>query len=73
MPLSGRLISLTVVAGLLASPAYAYLDPGTGSILVQAVLAALAVASAGVVAFWARIRQLFSKKPPDRPNDAPRS
>ncbi len=73
MPLSGRLISLTVVAGLLASPAYAYLDPGTGSILVQAVLAALAVASAGVVAFWARIRQLFAKKPPDRPDDAPRS
>jgi hypothetical protein len=68
-----RLIALTIVVGLLASPAYAYLDPGTGSILVQAVLAALAVTSAGVVAFWTRIRQLFSRKRPGPPNDAPRS
>jgi len=73
MNLSARLITLTVVVGLLASPAYAYLDPGTGSILVQALLAALAVASAGVVAFWTRIRQLFSRKRPARTDDAPRS
>jgi hypothetical protein len=71
-----RLIAVTLLALLLSSPAYAYLDPGTGSMLVQGLLAALAVASAAVAAFWTRIRQLFSgrRKPADPENrDAPPS
>jgi hypothetical protein len=69
-----RLIVLTIAVGLLASPAYAYLDPGTGSMLVQSLLAAFAVVSAGVVAFWSRIRQFFStRKRPHTPDDPPRS
>ncbi len=74
-----RLTVLTALTWLAASPAYAYLDPGTGSILVQALLAGLAVASAAVAAFWTRIRQLFARRPrPDPPaaggegSDAPR-
>ena len=49
-----RLIPLTALA-LLSRPAYAYLDPGTGSVLVQGLVAALAVVSAAVAAFWSRI------------------
>jgi hypothetical protein len=65
-----RLITITILVVLVSSPAYAYLDPGTGSMLVQGLLAALAVASAGIVAFWTRIRQLFSgRKSPNRPAD----
>ncbi len=55
-----RLIAITFLALLVSSPAYAYLDPGTGSILVQGLVAALAVASAAVAAFWTRLRQFFS-------------
>jgi hypothetical protein len=63
-----RLMALTALVLLLASPAYAYLDPGTGSILVQALLAGLAVASAAIAAFWTRIRQLFARRTrPDQP------
>ncbi len=63
-----RLTVLTALTLLAASPAYAYLDPGTGSILVQALLAGLAVGSAAVAAFWSRIRQLFVRRPrPDQP------
>jgi hypothetical protein len=54
-----RLIALVVLVLLAPCPAYAYLDPGTGSILVQTLLAGLAVASAAVAAFWGRIRRLF--------------
>jgi hypothetical protein len=62
-----RLIVVTLFVLLLSRPAYAYLDPGTGSILVQGLLAALAVGSAAVAAFWTRLRQLFSgrRKPAD--------
>jgi hypothetical protein len=64
-----RLMVITALALLVASPAYAYLDPGTGSILVQALLAGLAVASAAVAAFWTRIRQLFARH--RRPDQSP--
>ena len=69
-----RLIAVTILVFLLSSPAWAYLDPGTGSMLVQGLVAALAVVSAAVAAFWTRIRQLFSgrKKPDREPPDAPR-
>lgn len=53
------LIVAAVLVLLMARPAYAYLDPGTGSMLVQGLLAGVALASAAVAAFWTRIVQLF--------------
>ena len=55
-----RLFALALLLVLLSTPAYAYLDPGTGSMIVQGLVAALAVVSAAIAAFWTRIRQLFS-------------
>ena len=55
-----KLIVLTVFAVLASAPAYAYLDPGTGSILVQGLLAALAAGSAAVAAFWSQIRRFLA-------------
>jgi len=40
-------------------PAYAYLDPGTGSMVLQAVLAAIAGASVTIGLFWRRIKSFF--------------
>jgi hypothetical protein len=57
-----KLIVVVILLALLSSPAYAYLDPGTGSMLVQGVVAGLAVAGAAVATFWTRIRQLFSSR-----------
>jgi hypothetical protein len=49
----------------LATPAYAYLDPGTGSIVVQAIIGGIAVASTTVSVFWSRIKTaLLSKRTP---------
>jgi hypothetical protein len=54
-----RLIAMTLLVLLVSRSAYAYLDPGTGSMLVQGLLAAIAVASATVAAFWTRIVRFF--------------
>ncbi|PIP86562.1 hypothetical protein COV42_03070 [Candidatus Campbellbacteria bacterium CG11_big_fil_rev_8_21_14_0_20_44_21] len=40
--------------------AEAYLDPGTGSLIVQAVIAALAAVGLYIGIFWRKIRSYFS-------------
>ena len=42
--------------------AYAYLDPGTGSLLLQGLIAALAAAGAAISIYWNKLKSLFSKK-----------
>ena len=42
-----------------ASAAHAYLDPGTGTILVQSLLAGIAGAVAVVSLYWQRIKAFF--------------
>jgi hypothetical protein len=44
-----------------ASPAYAYLDPGTGSMMVQVLLAAVAAAGVSISIFWDRLRTFFHR------------
>lgn len=46
-----------------SNSAYAYLDPGTGSILIQSLLAGVAVAIGVVRAYWYRIKSFFVAKP----------
>lgn len=42
------------------TPAWAYLDPGTGSILLQGLLAAFAVVAGVVSVYWQRLRMAFN-------------
>ena len=42
-------------------PAYAYLDPGTGSMIIQAVIAAVAIASVSIGIFWRRLKSFFGR------------
>jgi len=44
----------------LATPAYAYLDPGTGSMILQGIIAGVAAGAAYVSIFWSRIKGYFS-------------
>ncbi|HEX2120107.1 MAG TPA: hypothetical protein VHL59_00560 [Thermoanaerobaculia bacterium] len=44
--------------------ALAYLDPGTGSLIVQSLIAALAAVGYGLRLYWGRIR-LWFKRPED--------
>ncbi len=51
------------------SDALAYLDPGTGSLIVQSVIAALAAVGFGLRMYWGRIRAAVKRK--DRGAETP--
>ena len=43
-----------------ANNAYAYLDPGTGSMILQSILASFLFIGTGIGLFWNKIKNLFS-------------
>jgi hypothetical protein len=60
---------LTAFSYLFPRQAHAYMDPGTGSYILQLVIAALLGVSFAIKMFWLRIKtflaNLISKKPKD--------
>ena len=66
MIVSRALRSTVVLVACLsiASPAYAYLDPGTGSMLISAVLGVAAALALAVKMFWYRLIGFFRGKRP---------
>ena len=63
------MIKKTVVALLIglsvADQAKAYLDPGTGSIILQGIIAGIAVAWFTIKTYWYKLTALFGKKAPE--------
>ena len=55
-----KLLVLALAFLALARQAHAYLDPGTGSYFVQILIAGLAGGAYLIVAFWGKIKGLFS-------------
>jgi hypothetical protein len=45
-----------------------YLDPGSGSLLIQLLLAGLMAAGLAVKLFWSRLKALFGGKPAPPPD-----
>ncbi len=52
---------------LLASNSFAYLDPATGSMIFQAIIAALVGTGVVVKLYWYRLKALFFRK--SKPSD----
>jgi len=50
-----------------AAPSHAYLDPGTGSIILQSILAGIAVAMGVLRLYWYRLKAFFSGQA-EKPN-----
>jgi len=50
-----------VCLSLLATPAYAYIDPGTGGMLLQLLLGGVAGGLVIVKLYWQRIRSVFQR------------
>ena len=46
---------------LFTSSAFAYLDPGTGSIILQAIVGAFAAFFSTLYIFWEKVKILFRK------------
>jgi len=51
---------------LTAFPAHAYLDPGTGSMIVQLLIGAVAVAGVTLKMYWQKILGLFNRHPDEK-------
>ncbi len=49
----------TILVGILAIPAYAYIDPGTGSYILQMALAFLLGALFALKMFWQNVKAFF--------------
>lgn len=61
------LLCAMAVGLTISLPAYAYLDPGTGSSLLQGLFAGVAGVLAVLKLYWQRIKDFFSvKKNPGR-------
>ena len=60
---SNLVILFTMFSVLILSSktADAYIDPGTGSMVIQAVLATVAAVSVSIGIFWRRIRLFFDR------------
>ena len=57
-----KLLILNIIAiFLVVTNAYAYLDPGTGSFILQAIIGFLAALSAGFLYYWTKVKNFFLK------------
>lgn len=66
-------IWLAIQLTIFSAAAHAYLDPGTGSILVQSFLAGVVGAVAVVSLYWRRVKDFFAnlrKSPRDTRDSA---
>mgnify|MGYP006238012685 FL=1 len=53
---------LFVFNELLISEAFAYLDPGTGSMIIQSLIGALVAAGIALKIYWTKIKYAFSER-----------
>ena len=68
MKITPILLAMTV-----SSPAYAYLDPGTVSIMLQGIIAAIAMATLTFNKYWYKIINFFSKNKDEDEGEEPES
>jgi hypothetical protein len=64
-----RIVVLAVVFFILLvlpRPAHAYIDPGSGSMMLQVLLGGAAAAIVGIRAFWTRVAGRFRLRGPGR-------
>ena len=52
---------VVIIIFLYPSTSYAYLDPGTGSILLQAILGAIAAGFMTISIWWQKFKSFISK------------
>ncbi len=71
-PWLSRTLLLMGLAGILVQPAYGYIDPGTGSYILQLLIGAVLGGIFTLVLFWkktlAALRRLFTR---NRRNNTP--
>ena len=61
-------ILLSIILLTYSSQALAYLDPGSASLIVQGVIAAVATVATGASLYWNRLKSIFKPKKSDDGN-----
>lgn len=56
---------LTCVYSLLSSPAHAYIDPGTGALILQALIGGVATALFTIKLWWSKLLNVLNIKRKD--------
>tara|TARA_B110001452_G_C15081510_1_gene377323 strand:- start:442 stop:648 length:207 start_codon:yes stop_codon:yes gene_type:complete len=59
--MSKILITSFILVMLLTNKAFAYLDPGMGSIILQSILGAIVAGAAYCAMIWQKIKKIFYK------------
>jgi hypothetical protein len=59
----GTVFALFTIALLMAAPAYAYVDPGTGGMLVQLATGGAAGLAVLVRLYWSRVKSTLGQSP----------
>jgi hypothetical protein len=57
--------ALALLLVLLSEPAWAYLDPGTGSMIISAIVGLFATVGLAVKTYWYKLKGLFRRDAPD--------
>jgi len=65
-------VALIALALGFSSPAFAYLDPGSGSAIISAIIGAFVAAGLVVKTYWYKLKSLFSRKKEAAPEDTGR-
>ena len=63
--MSFKLFILLTFALTFSTNAYAYLDPGMGSIILQGIIATIAGTSLTIGIYWQKIKNFIKKKKKD--------
>ena len=53
---------ILLFSGTMISDAYAYIDPGSGSVMIQGLIGALVGAGIAIKLYWAKIRMALETK-----------
>lgn len=61
-----KLLGIVLMLGIIIpSKALAYIDPGTGSIVIQSIIATIAGVGFACKVYWSNIKNYFSRKKND--------
>ena len=63
---------MSIIFCTVPSPAWAYIDPGTGGMLLQLLLGGVAGALVVVKIYWARVREVFMRTIHGDKNERPK-
>ena len=61
-----KFISVILATHLITTNAYAYIDPGTGTIIIQAIVGAIAAGAVTIKIYWHKLKTFFKKKKKDK-------